>query len=242
MCIVSWQSNSLVYTMPPKSPQSFAFRVREIMSQRGVVSSNLAKQADLTPSVLSRLITETESTRREPQIEHIWALARALEVAPAELVVGTEAESILRQWVPRVELEKEVQARYEAQLETSGLRTELAGLHSELKSLAGELDQTRQEAAEASQREIEARKGQAKLRSERDAAAARLGVTLQERDQAWELARQNYDAWAQAQTWILHLKRQVEESKGAAWLSVLMGAGVGAILANAAADPPKSRP
>jgi len=53
-------------------------------------------------------------------------------VAPAELVVGTEAEPILGQWIPRDEFEKEVQARNEAQTEASGLRTELAGTRSEL--------------------------------------------------------------------------------------------------------------
>lgn len=227
--------------MSPTPSPSFARRLRAVMSQQGIVSAVLAKRAGLTPSLLSRLITGTESTRREPQLEHILALARGLEIAPAELVAGTEAEHVLGRWIPREEFEKEVQTRLQAQTQCLELRTDLAGLRSELKSLAGELDQTSQEAAKASQREVEARKEQAKLRSERDAAVARLSVALHERDQAWELARRNYDAWAQAQTWILHLKRQVDESKGAAWLSGLVGAGLGAILANAAADPEKGR-
>lgn len=235
------QPSFQVFSMSPTPSPSFARRIRAVMSQQGIVSAVLAKRAELTPSLLSRLITGTESTRREPQLEHVLALARGLEISPAELVAGTEAEHVLGQWIPREEFEKEVQTRLQAQTQCLELRTDLAGHRSELKSLAGELDQTSQEAAKASQREVEARKEQAKLRSERDAAVARLSVALQERDQSWELARRNYDAWAEAQTWILHLKRQVDEAKGAAWISGLVGAGVGAILANAAADPQKGR-
>ncbi|MBK6381781.1 MAG: helix-turn-helix transcriptional regulator [Chitinophagaceae bacterium] len=95
------------------------------MTQKGLSSAVLAQRAELTPSLLSRLTTENLSTRRDPQIEYILALARVLEVAPAELVAGTEAEPILGQWIPRYEFEKEVQARNEAQAEASELRTEL---------------------------------------------------------------------------------------------------------------------
>lgn len=227
--------------MPSATSFTFASRVREVMGQRGFTSAVLAKKAELTPSLLSRLITDTDSARREPQIEHILALARGLELAPAELVAGTDAEQVLGQWIPREEFEKEVLARHEAQEEASALRTDLAGVRSELKSLSAELEQMSQEAAKASQREVEARKEQASLRTAKDAAEARLGVAVQERDQALQLARRNYDAWSQAQTWILHLKRQVDEAKGAAWISGLFGAGVGAILANAATDPGKAR-
>lgn len=220
---------------------TFASRVREVMSQRGVTSAVLAKSASLTPSLLSRLITETESARRDPQIEHILALARGLEMAPAELVAGTEAEQVLGQWIPRSELEKEVQARLQAQAEAMELRVDLVGLRSELKSLSQELEQMTQEAAKASMREVEARREQAGLRSAKDSAEARLAAAVQERDQAMQMARRNYDAWSQAQAWILHLKRQVDESKGAAWISGLVGAGVGAILANAASEPGKGR-
>jgi transcriptional regulator with XRE-family HTH domain len=225
--------------MPPTSPLSFAARVRDVMAQRGLTSVALAKASGLTPSLVSRLTTETDKARREPQIEHIWALARGLEVASAELVTGTDAESVLRDWIPRAEFEKEVQARYDAQKEASGLRTDLAGLRSEIKSLAGELDQMSQQAAQASQREIEARREQASLRIATVGAEARLAGALQERDQVLVLAQRNYNAWAQAQAWILDLQRQAEASKGAAWLSVLLGAGVGALLRDAASDPKK---
>ncbi len=224
---------------PPSS--TFASRVREVMTQRGITSVVLAKSAALTPSLLSRLITETESARRDPQIEHIIALARGLEMAPAELVAGTEAEQVLGQWIPRSELEKEVQVRLQAQAEAMELRVDLAGIRSELKSLSKELEQMTQEAAKATMREVEARREQAGLRSAKDSAEARLAAAVQERDQAMQMARRNYDAWSQAQAWILHLKRQVDESKGAAWISGLVGAGVGAILANAASEPGKGR-
>lgn len=220
---------------------TFASQVREVMGQRGITSAVLAKSAELTPSLLSRLITETESARRDPQIEQILAIARGLQMAPAELVAGTEAEQILGQWIPRVELEKEVQARLQAQAEAMELRVDQAGLRSELKSLSKELEQMTQEAAKASMREVEARREQAGLRSAKDSAEARLAAAVQERDQAMQIARRNYEAWSAAQTAILHLKRQVDESKSAAWISGLVGAGLGAILANSASEPGKGR-
>jgi hypothetical protein len=83
--------------------------------------------------------------------------------------------------------------------------------------------------------ESEARQGQALLRLAKDAAEARLGLALQGRDQAWGLAQRNFNAWAGAQMWGLHLMGQVDE--GTAWISRLVGADVGAILENSAVDP-----
>lgn len=114
-----------------------------------------------------RVDTGIDSARREPRLEHILALARGLEVASAELVVG---------------------------------------------------------------RESEARQGQALLCSPEDPAEARLSEALQGRDHAWGLARWNFDTWAGAQMWDLHLKGQVDE--GTAWISRLVGANVGADLTN----------
>lgn len=225
--------------MPSIPPLSFATRVRGLMSQKGITSAVLAKRAELTPSLLSRLITGTNATRRDPQIEQLLAIAQGLEVAPAELVAGTDAESILGQWIPQVEFEKEAHARAQAQAEASELRTDLAGLRSELKSLAGELDQMSQQAAQASQREIEARREQASLRIAKVGAEARLAGAIQERDQALLLAQRNYDAWAAAQNMIQDFQRQAAASKGTVWLAALIGTGLGALLRDSASDPQK---
>jgi len=225
--------------MPPTSPKSFASRVREFMGQRDLTPAALARKAELAPSLLSRLTTENESTRREPQIEHVLALARGLEIAPAELVAGTDAESVLSLWIPREEFEKEVQARHKAQVEAAVLRTDQAGLKRELEALRSELDQMSRQTAQASLGQVEARREQAGLRIAAAAAEARLIGAIQERDQALGLAQRNYDAWAHAQAWILDLQRQAEASKGTAWFTGLLGVGIGAFLREAAEDPGK---
>jgi hypothetical protein len=66
-------------------------------------------------------------------------------------------------------------------------------------------------------------------------------VALQERDQALQQANQNYAAWADAQNQVENIRRQLNENKSAAWICTLLGAGAGAILANAAAEPAKRR-
>jgi transcriptional regulator with XRE-family HTH domain len=208
------------------------------MEEKGLTSAALAKKAELAPSLLSRLITENGSARRDPQIDHIFALARAFELPPAEFVVGTEAASVLDEWVPRDELEREIRTRHEAQLEASTLRTDLAGTEMEIQGLTRELDRMTQEAREAQERELTAQREQASLRVAKDSIEARLTIALQEREKALQLAQRNYEAWADAQAWISGLQRQVENAQGSAWITGLIGAGVGAVLANAANPRP----
>lgn len=231
--------------MPPTPSISFAARVREIMTQRGINSAVLATRAELTPSLMSRLTTENLSTRRDPQIEHILALARGLEMAPAELVAGTEAEPILGQWIPRDEFEKEVQARNQAQKEASELRTELAGTRSELITLRNELEQMGQEVTKASQRaaeaEASARRELPALRAAKGAAEAKLAQALAERDQAQEAANQNYRAWANAHSQALNLQRQVANADGKAVILGLIGTAIGAMVAGDENTVKKSR-
>lgn len=231
--------------MPPTQSTSFATRVRELMTQRGLSSADLATRAELTPPLLSRLTTENLSTRRDPQIEHILALARGLEVAPAVLVAGTEADPILGQWIPRGEFEKEIQARNEAQTEASELRTELAGVRSELTTLRNELEQMGQEVTKASQRaaeaEASARRELPALRAAKGAAEAKLAQAIAERDQAQEAANQNYRAWANAHSQALNLQRQVANADGKAVILGLIGTAVGAMVAGVENTTKKAR-
>ena len=234
--LLSFSNNIIrVFAMPPIPSLFFSARVREIMTQRGLSSAVLAMRAGLTPSLLSRLTTENLSTRRDPQIEHILALARGLEVSPAELVAGTEAEPILGQWIPRDEFEKEVQARNQAQAEASELRTELAGTRSELTTLRNELEQIGQEVTKASQRaaeaEASARRELPALRAAKGAAEAKLAQAMVERDQALADAQQNYRAWANAHSQALNLQRQVAKADGKAVILGVVGAAIGAMVA-----------
>jgi hypothetical protein len=83
------------------------------------------------------------ATRREPRLEHVLAIA--LEITPRDLVLGTNAEVLLGEWVPRTEFHEESKARSAAQTEAAQLRTELAGARSESASLRSTVEQLSQE-------------------------------------------------------------------------------------------------
>ncbi len=225
-------------------PETFARRVRDLLDAKKQTIAELADRAELAASLVSKLLTETEAARREPRLEHILAIARALEVAPRELVLGTTAEALLGEWVPRSEFDEESKARGAAQTEAAQLRTELAGARSEASALKTGVDQLSQEVATVTRRlgdvEANARREQTTLRVARDSAEARLASALVERDRALALAQQNYQAWANARSQILQLQREVADAKGSAsagWVAALVGTVGGAILGAAAAEP-----
>lgn len=224
--------------------EPFARRVREQLDAKGLSLAELAERAELAASLVSKLLTDTDAARREPRMEHVLAIARALELAPRELVQGTTAEPLLGEWVPRSELEAESDARSEAQKEASELRTDLVGARSEASTLRSSVDKLSQQLSAANRRasdvEAQARRELTTLRVGRDSAEARLASALSERDQALALARQNYAAWANARSQIFQLQREVADAKGSAstaWMAALVGTVGGAILGSAAAEP-----
>ncbi len=226
------------------SPESFAQSVRRMLDAKGLSLAELAERTELAPSLLSKLLTETDAARREPRLEHVLAIARALEVAPRELVLGTVAESLLGEWVPRSEFDEESKARSTAQTQAAEFRTELAGARSEAKTLRSTVDRLSQDVAVATRRaadvEATARRESTALRVGRESAEAKLASALMERDQALTLARQNYGAWANARSQVLQMQREVADAKGSAstaWMAALVGTVGGAILGAAAAEP-----
>lgn len=229
---------------PSTQPENFGRRVRDLLETKKLTIAELADRAELAPSLVSKLLTDTDAIRREPRLEHILAIARALELPPGELVVGTTAEALLGEWVPRTEFEAESKTRSEAQSEAAQLRTELAGVRSEAHALQKSVDQLSQEIATAQRRlsevEAAARRERVKLNVQREAAEAKLAAAIVERDNALALARQNYKAWANARSQILHLDREARSAKGAAaagWLTALVGTVGGTLLASAASEP-----
>jgi len=228
----------------PVPPKTFAHRIRELLDAKKQTIADLADRAELAASLVSKLLTETDAARREPRLEHVLAIARALEVAPRELVLGTTAELLLGEWVPRREFDEESKARSEAQTEAAQLRTELAGARSEVLALKTGVDQLSQEVTAATRRlsdvEAAARREQTTLRVARESADAKLASALVERDHALALAQQNYQAWANARSQILQMQREVAAAKGSAsagWIAALVGTVGGAILGAAAAEP-----
>jgi transcriptional regulator with XRE-family HTH domain len=231
-------------TTSENSPMTFARRVRDLLDARKHSIAELAERAELAASLVSKLLTDTDASRREPRLEHVLAIARALEIAPRELVLGTTAEALLGEWVPRAEFDEESKARSAAQTEAAQLRTELAGARSESASLRSTVDQLSQEVTTVTRRlgdvEANARREHTALRVARESSEARLASALVERDRALAIAQQNYQAWANARSQILQLQREVTEAKGSAsagWVAALVGTVGGAILAAAAAEP-----
>ena len=228
----------------PSAAETFGRRVREILDARKQTIADLAERAELAASLVSKLLTETDAARREPRLEHVLAISRALEVPPRELVLGTTAESLLGEWVPRAEFDEESKARSASQTEAAQLRTELAGARTEVATLRSTTEQLSQEVTTTMRRlgdvEAGARREQTTLRVAREAAESKLASALVERDRALAVAQQNYQAWSNARSQILQLQREVADAKGSAsagWVAALVGTVGGAILGAAAAEP-----
>ena len=61
-------------------------RIREIRMNRGITQEKLAELSDLSPQHMNRI----EKASRNTSVEAIYRIAAALEVAPDELLYGTE--------------------------------------------------------------------------------------------------------------------------------------------------------
>lgn len=215
------------------SAESFARRVRRLMDERKFTVAELADRAELAPSLVSKLLTDTDATRREPRLEQAFALARALEIQPLALVAGTSAHALLSDWVPREEFSQEAKARYEAQADAARLRTELAQSRAEVAVLS--------EIREQLSNEVSAlRREETKHRIENFALTASRSSALVERDAALAEA-QNARAWY---TNAASRLRQLQEQVQAARLGQSLGwivASIGAVAAVAASQPSARR-
>lgn len=74
---------------PAEEQRIFAQRLEELRDERGWNQSDLAKEAELTPSAISQF----ERGEREPRFSSIVKLAHALEVSPAYLAGLEEYEA-----------------------------------------------------------------------------------------------------------------------------------------------------
>lgn len=223
---------------------SFAARVREILRDRGMTIAQLAEQAELDPSLTSRLLAENASTRRDPRPEHVIAIARALEKAPSDLAVGTDAESALADWIPRAELTREIDARLAAQKEASDERTAAAIAREEARVYRAQVDQLSSEQARVADDLAKERMAHARTVRERDAqiAAVRGEVaSLQaERDAERARAAQNYRAWSAANSALEGARRNAATATGVALFAGILG--IGAVASAASGDDDEDEP
>ena len=111
--------------------EPFGDKIRRMLDEAKRTQADVADAAELAPAVVSRIM----SSERPPRMEHILALARALEVSPGTLVLGTSASSVLGEWVPRTQLDAEAKCRAEAQRELDVARSKLAEREGRLRSL-----------------------------------------------------------------------------------------------------------
>lgn len=202
--------------------------------------AEVAEKAGLSPSLLSRLVSEKADTRRTIQPDQVMAIARALEMAPGELLVTLDAAEMMGQWVERESLDAEADARLRAQEEAARTRTDLQAVIAQRDVL--------QRSLKASQARVEhltkeVNRVQAELaESQAEAAQASGAATaaIHERDTALEQAGDFYKRLLEARDKLLTLDKQAREAKTVAWLAT--GVGAAAALLSASADrAPASR-
>jgi transcriptional regulator with XRE-family HTH domain len=111
--------------------EPFAERVRRLREERGWSQNELAESADLAPTALSRVLSGV----RELRMEHVVALAWALEITLTELVGGTTAAGLVLEWIPRARFEDAERARVDALRELEAARADAAARGAEADSL-----------------------------------------------------------------------------------------------------------
>lgn len=217
-------------------PTPFAERLREHVESDGRSLAEVARDADLDPSVVSRLAAKDAGTRREPRLEQVIALARALGTTPAELIEGTDAASIFNDWVPRSQFDQEVSARLAAQRAVSAAEAEVARLEAQLALLRDE-ERRAQDALRTA--------GQRALKAESELTGTLR--TVQHLETANETLRMQLEqaerAWADLQARLGSVQKQLTDSKqtaarnaGLALFGTLLGGVLGATIANGAED------
>jgi transcriptional regulator with XRE-family HTH domain len=222
----------------PSSPTEpdFAGRVRALLNTKGMTLAQLAQGTELDASLLSRLTAENDSTRRAPQIEHVFAIARSLGTSPAELVQGTSAASILGEWVRATEYAREAQARAAAQQEATELRSQVAELTAVAAARGRECDDLRT-------RLTGAERALAQAQRERDGLRARQTEVERQRQEALATAFRHQQLTAAAQAQVENLAQQLQGAKSSAttaWTITGLGA-LTAILSGSSKSRPKGR-
>lgn len=215
---------------------SFSQRLREAIERSGHTAAEVARRADLDASVVSRLTSKDDATRREPNLELVLALARVLQVTAAELVDGTDAAGVLAPWVARSMFDREVEARLAAERELAATRGVLAGSEREAAALRDQLGAAEQLGAE--QRKHAAEQAMKLVRANAQVSQLETEVSALQASLA-DAKRQ----WADLQVRLTSAQQQLTaaqqgaaRSAGLAVFGTLLGGLVGAALAGSSDD------
>lgn len=117
--------------MAKRGNQKLSEKILELREQKNLSQAQLAASAEIDASLLSRLIRGDRDWRPE----HIVALARVFEVSALELVAGTDATSVLSDWVSQIDFDKAERARLLAEQEVGVLRAHVAAQNARLVPL-----------------------------------------------------------------------------------------------------------
>lgn len=201
-----------------------AERVRELRGQR-MSQTELADKTELAPAALSRIL----SGERTPRMEHLLALAAALDVTVAELIAGTDAADIAGDWVPRGVYEESEGRRIEAERSLAAQAASIHASEAEKRALRTELGRLHAMVAGLQQAVAEARATAEGERAAREAAASHAAAAEQRAQRLeWALA--------QAQRKAAALQADLERSGKAQVATGVIAAALGALVAVGSAE------
>jgi transcriptional regulator with XRE-family HTH domain len=118
---------------PTDSSQSLGNRIRELLDKKNMSQAELAEKAGLSPPTVSKLLSDPP--QREVRVEDVFSFARVLQLTPADLAHGTDAENLVGEWLPRSYAEAEARVRVQAQQALSKLTAEREAQDARIRSL-----------------------------------------------------------------------------------------------------------
>lgn len=239
-------------------PIPLSTRVREILRERGIAQVNLAELTNISPSFLSRLLSQ----RRPWTLPHVEAVAKALDLGVKDLVASTDAAMMVTPMgalIPREEYEKLerglASVMTEAQtlrVERDALKTTNADMEEAVRALTTERDDahaardtalTDREGAEAHARKFATANALNQKYASEHRAAATLATSEVRRleaenvalrstlEEANQLVQTNYDALQQIAAQNRQLRAELARRGNEGdkiFLAGLIGLGLGA--------------
>ena len=169
---------------------SLSDRIRCILGERGMSQATLADLAGVSTSMLSRLL----SGQRAYNLYSLEQIAKAFDLSPPDLVVGTDHEDMIKAMgtlVPREEFEKVNGELADALSKVQELTATVSGMEAtqgarddQIKEMALEHAAVADDLAGVTAKYADAQSTTRRAISERDEARRTLDEALAERDEA----------------------------------------------------------
>jgi len=166
------------------------------------------------------------SGERTPNMGHLVDMARALDWMPQELVVGTEHQDVLDEWVSAEEYSESELERFQLKRERDALDARLLAICGERDALQAQAAGLRNDVAKLSQRVADARIAMDTARTAEQQALSELEVTRRARD---VLLGQRNDAIRRATRVQEDLLQSRKETVGVGVVGTLVGSFLGAL-------------